>query len=189
MRALILSIFALTAVASCSVQRPIEQPTTASVSDDAGRLPTGVRLDPAAASFAVGSFPLAAVTAPQKTRVALLLNGWSRTGLQIVDWRHGTVTQTIDLPAAFLGLAYSPDGQWICASGGNTDQLYFFRWYGDTAALADSIRLAPPTPRGRQSGVRYPAQLAYSLAGRRVFVAENLADRLAVIAVRSAKGG
>lgn len=150
---------------------------------DATRLPTGVRLDPAGTSHAVGAFPLAVVPTPRRDRVALLLNGWSKTGVQIVDWKLGRVTQTIDLPAAFLGLAFSPDGQWLAASGGNTDMVYMFRWTGDSAVLADSIRLAPPTRGRRQSGVRYPSQLAYSPDGQRLYVAENLGDSLAVIDV------
>ena len=153
---------------------------------DGVRLPTGVHLDPAGVSHAVGSFPLAMVASPRKDRVVVLLNGWARTGLQVVDWKTGHVAQTAELPAAFLGLAFSPDGQWLCASGGNTDMIYRFRWTGDTAALLDSIRLAPPTARGRQSGVRYPAEIAFSPDGSKLYVAENLADSLAVLDMATA---
>ena len=153
---------------------------------DATRLPTGVRLDPAGVVHPVGPMPLNIAVAPGGRRVALLLNGWSRTGVQIVDWKRGAVTQTIDLPAAFLGLAFSPDGQWLYASGGNTDQIYRFRWAGDSAVLADSIQLAS-RPATRRSGTRYPAQLALSPNGDRLYVAENLADSLAVIDVASRK--
>ena len=155
-----------------------------SVSSDATRLPTGVRLDPAGVVHAVGPMPLNIAVAPGGNRVALLLNGWSRVGVQVVDWRTGRVTQTVDLPAAFLGLAFSPDGQWLCASGGNTDQVYRFRWTGDSAVLADSIALAPRSAT-RRSGSRYPAQLAFSPNGQRLYVAENLADSLAVIDMTS----
>lgn len=155
-----------------------------SLSSDATRLPTGVRLDPAGVVHPVGPMPLNIAVAPDGNRIALLLNGWSRVGVQIVDWRTGRTTQTIDLPATFLGLAFSPDGKWLCASGGNTDQIYRFRWTGDSAVLADSVALAPRRA-GRGSGTRYPAQLAFSPDGRRLYVAENLADSLAVIDMES----
>ena len=151
---------------------------------DATRLPTGVHLDPAGVVHPVGPMPLNIAVAPGGRRIALLLNGWSRTGVQILDWRRGVVTQTIDLPAAFLGLAFSPDGHWLYASGGNTDQIYCFRWAGDSALLSDSIPLAQRTAT-RRSGTRYPAQLAVSPSGDRLYVAENLADSLAVIDVAS----
>ncbi len=152
---------------------------------DATRLPTGVHLDPAGVVHPVGPMPLNIVMAPGGSRAVLLLNGWSRTGVQVVDWRSGRVTQTVDLPAAFLGLAFSPDGQWLAASGGNTDQVYRFRWSGDSAVLTDSIPLAARAA-GRRNGTRYPAQLAFSPDGKRLYVAENLADSVAVIDMESA---
>jgi YVTN family beta-propeller protein len=154
-----------------------------SVSTDATRLPTGVHLDPAGSVHHVGPMPLNMVMAPGGRRAVLLLNGWARTGLQVVDWRSGQVVQTIDLPAAFLGLAFSPDGRSLYASGGNSDQVYHFTWSGDTAALADSVALA--VHARREPGTRYPAQLAVSPNGEMLYVAENLADSLAVIDLRS----
>lgn len=161
-----------------------QQPTAVDQSfSDATRLPTGVHLNPAGVSHPVGPLPLAIAVAPGGNRAVLLLNGWARVGIQVVDWRTGRATQTIELPAAFLGLAFSPDGQWLCASGGNTDLVYRFRWTGDSAVLVDSIVLQ--ARQGRRSGVRYPAQLAFSPDGQRLYVAENLADSLAVIDMRA----
>lgn len=150
---------------------------------DATRLPTGAHLDPAGVSYPVGSYPLAVVIAPDSSRAVLLLNGWTTTGIQVVDWRSGRTTQTLELPAAFLGLAFSPDGRWLCASGGNTDQIYRFKWAGDSAVLVDSIGLAPGW--GNRSGVRYPAQIAFSPSGGTLYVAENLADSLTVVDMAS----
>jgi DNA-binding beta-propeller fold protein YncE len=147
--------------------------------DDATRLPTGVHLDPAGSTQPVGPMPLALAAAPDGKHIAVLMNGWAKAGVQIVDWRARRVTQTIELPAAFLGLAFSPDGKWLVASGGNTDCVYRFRWSGTAATLADSVVLAP-TKAGR-SGTRYPAQLAFSPTGQYLYVLENLADSMAVI--------
>lgn len=83
-----------------------------------GRLPTGVRLDPAGRSINVGSFPLAAVLSPDSTRLVLLLNGWREQGVQVVDRATGAVQQTLPQHAAFLGLAFSPDGSTLYALGG-----------------------------------------------------------------------
>ncbi|MEP6493924.1 MAG: bifunctional YncE family protein/alkaline phosphatase family protein [bacterium] len=179
-RRLVLLAF-LPIITACSTPRATRQMVISdSLASDATRLPTGVHLDPAGISHSVGPLPLALALAPGGNRIALLLNGWSRVGVQIVDWRQGRTTQTIDLPAAFLGLAFSPDGKWLCASGGNSDQVYRFRWTGDSAILVDSIALAV-RQAGRRAGVRYPAQLAFSRDGQQLYVAENLADSLAVI--------
>jgi YVTN family beta-propeller protein len=150
------------------------------------RLPTGVRLDPAAPLHTVGQMPLAMVDAPEGDRVVLLLNGWRDQGIQVVHRVTGRVLQTVALPASFLGLAFSPDGRWLYASGGNGDVVYRFAWRDGAAALRDSILLqARATPRA--NGVRYPGGLAFSRDGARLYVAENLADSLAVIDVASGR--
>src|SRR5262245_256807 len=82
-------------------------------------LPTGVCLDPAGRSFAVGNMPLAMVLSPEGDRVVISLSGWRQQGLQVVERETGAVVQTISQPSAFLGLAFSRDGRTLYASGGN----------------------------------------------------------------------
>ena len=142
----------------------------------AAQLPTGATLDPAAKTSPVGNFPLAMSVAPGGDRVALLLNGWREQGVQIVD-RNGSVVQTLVQPAAFIGLAFSPDGKSLWASGGNEDVIYRYRWSDGVAALDRTIALDPII----RKGAHYPAGIAFSPDGKRLYVAENLSDTLAVI--------
>jgi YVTN family beta-propeller protein len=144
------------------------------------RLPTGRWLDPAGTTTPVGQMPLGMVASPGGRRLVLLLGGWREHGLQVVD-REGRVTQTLPQAAAFVGLTFSADGAVLYASGGNTDVVYRYRWADDRATLADSIVLAPRAPRA--DGSHYPAGLALSADGRSLYVAENLADSLAVVDV------
>ncbi|MFQ5536538.1 MAG: SMP-30/gluconolactonase/LRE family protein [Gemmatimonadota bacterium] len=148
-----------------------------------GRLPTGKRLDPAGRSVGVGSLPLAMTLSPDGNYVVLLLNGWREQGVQVLNRRTGVVTQTLLQPAAFLGLAFSPDGRTLYASGGNQDVVYRYDWVRSQARLRDSLVLAQKEPD--RSGTRYPAGLAPSPDGRFLYVAENLADSLAVVNVGS----
>ena len=142
-------------------------------------LPTGVCLDPGGRSFAVGNMPLAMVLSPEGDRLVLSLNGWRQQGLQVIDRHAGTIVQTISQPGAFLGLAFSSDGGTLYASGGNEDVVYRYAWREKRATLIDSIVLAPKEPK--KDGTRYPAGIAISRDGKHLFVAENLADSLAVI--------
>src|SRR5262245_38331071 len=182
----VLTSLAALVTLACSSAATSTQVTLAGagpISGDATRLPTGVHLDPAGVVHPVGPMPLNVVLAPGGNRVVLMLNGWAKNGIEVVDWHTGKVTQSIELPAAFLGLAFSPDGQSLAASGGYTDQVYRFRWTGDSAVLTDSIRLASADARRR--GSRYPAHLAFSPDGKRLYVVENVVDSLAVIDVAS----
>ncbi len=148
-------------------------------------LPTGQRLDPAAPALELGSMPLAMRWSPDSAQVVVLLCGYREQGLQIVDARTQRVTQTIVQPAAFVGLAFAPDGRTLYASGGNQDVVYRYDWQAGHATLRDSLVLATREPKA--DGTRYPAGLALSPDGTRLYVAENLADSLAVIDVNSGR--
>lgn len=154
--------------------------------DALDRLPTGVRLDPAAPLHTIGQMPLAMVDAPEGDRAVLLLNGWRDQGIQVVHRSNGRVLQTLRLPAVFLGLAFSPDRQSLYAAGGNGDVVYRFAWREGVATLRDSVVLQARAT-SRADGVRYPGGLAFSRDGARLYVAENLADSLAVIDVASGR--
>jgi YVTN family beta-propeller protein len=140
-------------------------------------------LDPEGAFFDVGAFPLAVVAAPEGDRVVLLLNGYREQGLQVVETRTGRILQTVPQPAAFLGLTFDAGGHRLYASGGNQDVIYRYDWTAGAARLLDSIVLAVKVPR--RSGTRYPAGLAQSRDGQLLYVAENLADSLAVLDLES----
>jgi YVTN family beta-propeller protein len=147
------------------------------------RLPTGAFLDPVATPTRVGSMPLAMVLAPGGGQLVVLLNGWREQGIQVVDRRTGQITQTLLQPAAFLGIAFSPDGRALYTSGGNQDVVYRYEWAGGRATLADSIPLAVKQPN--RSGRSYPAGIGVSRDGTRLYVAENLFDSVAVVDVAS----
>ncbi|MGB8510949.1 MAG: bifunctional YncE family protein/alkaline phosphatase family protein [Pyrinomonadaceae bacterium] len=148
-------------------------------------LPTGVCLDAAGQSFDVGNMPLAMTLSPEGDRFVLSLNGWRQQGLQVVERDTGRVVQTIPQPGAFFGLAFSNDGRTLYASGGNEDVVYVYAWRDKQAMLVNRIVLAPKEPD--KDGTRFPAGIALSTNGKKLYVAENLADSLAVIDLETNK--
>lgn len=174
--------------AGCARGAP-ESARTADPTLEAPRLPTGVRLDPAGTLHDAGSMPLALSLSPAGDRIVVLLNGWGTQGVQVLDRASGRVLQTLAQPAAFLGLAFAPDGKSLWSSGGNGDVVHRYAWANGAArpegrvALVDSAVLAKRTVR--TPGTRYPSGLAFAPHGRTLYVAENLADSLAVIDVGS----
>src|SRR5919202_1949789 len=128
---------------------------------EADRLPTGKWLDPAVPSTALGgSFPLGVAFSADSSRVAVLLSGYGRQGVEIVDLHSGRVLQTLEQPAAFVGITLALDGRTLYASGGNQDVVYRYSWDASGATLRDSLVLAAKQPE--QDGTRYPAGLALS---------------------------
>lgn len=172
------------AVFAYSACTPASSDTAPTNAAEPPRLPTGAVLDPAGARSDVGNFPLAVVASPDSAHLLLLLNGWRQQGVQVVDRRTGAVVQTAEQTAAFIGLAFSPDGRTLFASGGNTDAVYRYGWNGKRLARKDSLTIRVKR-NPRSSGTSYPAGLAVSRDGRRLYVAENLADSVAVVDLAS----
>ena len=168
---------------SCSQDSKNTQQGRVDISQQANWLPTGVVLDPAGSTFDSGPMPLTTRVSPEGDRAVMLLSGWSMQGIQIVDPQSQEVVQTLEQPAAFVGLTFSPDGTTLYASGGNQDVVYRYDWSNRTASLRDSLILAEKEPGAR--GTRYPAGLALSPDGSHLYVAENLGDQLAVIDIAS----
>ena len=149
-------------------------------------LPTGVRLDPAGPGLDVGNMPLSVAAAPGPAgRLVLLLSGYRQMGLQVVDAVGGRVLQTLPQAGAFLGLAFSPDGQTLYASGGDDDSVFRYDWRDGAATLRDRIELEAKEPEAR--GRRFPAGLGVSADGSRLYVAENLSATLAVVDTASGR--
>src|ERR1700751_3147882 len=146
-------------------------------------LATGVRLDPVGDAIELGSMPLSMALSPDKDKLAVVLSGWRQQGLQIVDLKSARVTQTLEQPAAFLGMAFSRDGKNLYVSGGNEDSIFCYTWREGTATLERKIVLAEKS--AGKPGSRYPAGLATSSNGNYLYVAENVSDSLAVVDLAS----
>src|SRR6266487_4245985 len=124
---------------------------SAVAADDAGTrftdpLPTGLHLDPTGDAIELGSVPLGMAVAPGGDRVAVVLSGWREQGVQIVDLKSQHVTQTLEQPAAFLGVAFSRDGKALYVSGGNDDSIFCYAWENGIAKFVSKIVLGQQKP-------------------------------------------
>ncbi|HEY7099364.1 MAG TPA: alkaline phosphatase family protein [Terriglobales bacterium] len=149
-------------------------------SDFTSPLPTGVHLDPAGDVVDLGSMPLNILAAPGGDKAVVVLSGWREQGIQVVDLKTQSVTQTLTQDGAFYGAAFAPDGQTLYVSGGNTDLLFVYSWKDGAAALTNKVELAK-TKTDAGTGTSYPAGLTVAPNGKFVYVAENVGDKLAVV--------
>jgi 6-phosphogluconolactonase (cycloisomerase 2 family) len=146
---------------------------------------TGLRLDPTGDPVELGSMPLGMALAPGGRQAVVVLSGWREQGLQVVDLASRRVTQTLRQDAAFYGLAFARDGRELYVSGGNDDSIYCYGWSNGAAELEHRIVLAKKEPG--KTGSRYPAGIATSPRGHLLYVAENVADSLAVVDLATAQ--
>jgi YVTN family beta-propeller protein len=148
-------------------------------------LPTGVRLDAVGDAIELGSMPVGMAVAPEGDKLAVVLSGWREQGLQIVDLKSRRVTQTLPQASAFLGVTFSRDEKELFVSGGNEDAIFCYSWRDGVAAFERKIVLAEKA--AGKPAARYPADLAASRVGNYLYVAENVADSLAVVDLATSK--
>jgi YVTN family beta-propeller protein len=82
-------------------------------------LSNGWRITPLGKSIPTEDLVLNTVTSPDGRAVVALHGGYNPHGLVVVDTRTEQAVERIPLPTAFLGMAWSPDGQKLYVSGGN----------------------------------------------------------------------
>jgi YVTN family beta-propeller protein len=172
----------------CAACAPSGRAPSAVAADSLGveqrRLPTGVRLDPAGTQSDLrAAMPLGMVPAPGGRSIVVSSAGYRAPGLDVIDRSTGAITQSLVQHSTFLGVVFSADGGTLYASGADQDVVYLYRWADERATLADSIVLAPKAPKAH--GTRYSAGLALSPDGQRLYVAEHVADSLAVVDLAS----
>ena len=140
--------------------------------------PGGYRVTPAGKQTDLGNLPVNAVFFPDRRHAVVSNAGDGVQSLQVVDTATSTVRQTISyLPpeSVSTGLAFSPDGARLYASGGGSNKIRVFGVSG--AQLTEQASI--PLPATNLS----PTGLAVTPDGARLVVADQLADVATVVDV------
>ncbi|MBV9240982.1 MAG: bifunctional YncE family protein/alkaline phosphatase family protein [Acidobacteria bacterium] len=120
---------------------------------------------------------------PEGDRLVVSLSGWREQGLEVVERASGRILQKLPQPGAFIGLQFSADGHKLYASGGDEDAIFCYDWRDKEATPSGKIALAVKDPK--KNGARFPAGMAFSSDGKKLYVAENISDTLAVVDIAS----
>ena len=131
-------------------------------------LANGWRISPAGRSIAVGTLPLA-LAVRRDGRVLALTSGYAANGLVVIDTARWTVSDSVRLSAAWLGLAVGKGGD-AFAAGGTTNRVWRLAERHGRWARADSVVLAD------SGAALFAAGLALAPDGHRLVVVGNLAD-------------
>jgi YVTN family beta-propeller protein len=155
--------------------------------------PQGWRITPAGTQTDLGSNPLAVALSPNGKVLLVTNGGYNQHSLMVVDPATGAVLQTIKAGGGnsggpwqleeghahsyYVGLVFSPDGRWAYASDGSGSALHRFEVSGTTVTEVSHIKL---TNNLGNAGA-YPAGIATSPDGSRLYVAGGLSDTLYVV--------
>jgi len=135
------------------------------------QLPNQWKLKPAGTQIEVGDLPVNIQLHPSGQYAAVLHSGMKQHEIVILDTNAaspGIVSRTV-VKQAFYGLAFSPDGKQVFASGGEFDVVHV--WDFDKGTLHNAGTLTVSV--GRRT---VPAGMAFDAAGRDLFVTGLWAD-------------
>jgi YVTN family beta-propeller protein len=147
--------------------------------------PTGHRVTPTGKQTVLGDLPLGTALSPDGRTLLVTNDGQGSQSLQVVDTRSNKVVQTLSYAAPaslFVGLAFSPDGRTAYASGGGDQKVHRYSVAGQRLTELGPLSLPKTDPNGVKINA-FPAGLAVTPDGKRLVVADHLADAVSVIDV------
>ncbi len=147
--------------------------------------PVGYRVTPAGRQTNLGDLPLGMRLSPSGDALLVSNDGQGTQSLQVVDPATSQVTQTIAYPSPrslFVGLAFSPDGKTAYAAGGGDELIHTYAVSGPHLTETAPIALPATNPAGAKVNM-FPAGLEVTAGGKRLVVADHLADAASVVDV------
>jgi len=109
-------------------------------------LPNGWKLTPAGKILPLGDLPLNIAISPSKKLAAITNNGESDQTIQLVDIDKEVILDSIIIRKSWLGLAFSDDGKYLYASGGNDNRIIRYSINNNRLSLYDSIIIGNAWP-------------------------------------------
>lgn len=162
-------------------------------------LPNGWTLTPEGTQIPISDLPLNMILSKDGRYVVVTTNGNSDHNIEVIDRITGEKTQTITLKKAWLGIEFAPDGRRLFVSGGDDNELLVYDFANGKATASGKIILGSQTyhslnERGREEARRngrgefaFPAGIGISPTGQRLYVAENLSNKVAVVDMTTGK--
>ncbi len=84
-------------------------------------LPNGWKITPAGRHVETMDYISNVTTAPSDQQIVALHSGYNPHGLLVIDPKNVEIVQRTPVKSSFFGLAWSPDGKMLYASGGNAE--------------------------------------------------------------------
>lgn len=140
-------------------------------------LPNQWSLRPVGKQLPVGDFPINVALHPGGVFAAVLHSGYGPHEVRILEVKTGKAVSQAGIEESFYGLAWSPDGTRLFASGGGAEVIHVFEFKDGYLSARRELALRPATEQGIPSG------LAVSADGAALYVAESWGQRVEKISV------
>ncbi len=144
-------------------------------------LPNQWSLRPVGKQVPVGDFPINIALHPAGKFAAVLHSGYGLHEVRILEIKTARIVSQAALEESFYGLAWSPDGKRLFASGASAEVVHTFDFKdGYLSGLVD-LPLRPVAEQG------IPTGLATSADGKALYVAESWGQRVEKVSATDGK--
>ncbi len=156
-------------------------------------LPNGWTLTPEGKQIPISDLPMNMELSADGRYLLVTTNGNGVQEVDVIDVQTQQLLQQIEVKKSWLGLAFAPDGKRFFVSGGDDNEVLIFNFAAGKATAAGKINLgsaayhamddkARAEARRKNAGeFAFPAGIAATPDGKRLFVAENLTHKVAVV--------
>lgn len=156
-------------------------------------LPNGWTLTPEGKQIPVSDLPMNMELSKDGRFLLVTTNGNGEQEVDIIDVQLQQTLQKITVKKSWLGLAFAPDNKRFFVSGGDDNEVLVFNFDNGKATEAGKIILGSKEFHALDNAARnkartagkgeyaFPSGLAATPDGKRLYVAENLTNKVAVI--------
>jgi len=144
-------------------------------------LPNQWLLRPVGRQLLLGDFPVNIAMHPSGRYAAILHCGYGQHEIIVVNITQGVVVTRTPVAEAFYGIAFSPDGRVLVASGAGDEVIRKFDFNNGFLSQPEEIKLREKAVRG------VPAGMAFSSDGQRLYVANVWGHKITEVSLAEKK--
>jgi DNA-binding beta-propeller fold protein YncE len=178
-------LMALGVIGACAIfSQPEGLRQVGPQTDGSVLLPTGWSIRPAGTQIETDTFPMASAMAPGGKYMAVLHGGYNPPSVVMLETATLKQVAKVDLPDAWLGLAFAPDGKALYVGGGSRAAVYALSvgQNGELARTAEwKLTEAAPTHED------FTGDVQVSPDGRLLYIAMLHRNTIAVINPQSGR--
>ncbi len=167
-------------IAAMLISQPVPLEQVGPLSGGRFLLPGRNVLSPAGKQIALDTLPMNSLLSADGKHLLILHGGYKPPSIHVMNAQTLQLESKINLPDAWLGMAFAPGGNLLYVSGGSRSVIYEYRFLTNEGKLELS-RTFPVVSEKDRKPTDFVGDLALSPDGRLIYIAMLYRDEVAVI--------
>src|SRR5712671_6846606 len=168
----------LLSIAALLVSQPAPREQVGPLPSGGFLLNSGWRIQPAGVQVPVGTLPMSTALSADGKYLLVLNGGYNPPTISVLDIAAEKEIARVPVADAWLGLAFSPKGDFVYVGGGSRAAVYEIK-FGNGALTA--ARTFPIVPEAKRTPKDFIGDVAMSPDGRLIYAADLFHDSVVVV--------